>query len=83
MDLADIKKIAKSEADNREEKGTSDWHSLYYGFIYGYQRCQRDKLDLINYLKSELSKEKKVKMDKRINTDKIELLENIIHRLSD
>ncbi|WP_431471917.1 hypothetical protein I5168_11960 [Nonlabens sp. SCSIO 43208] len=40
MNIQEIKKLAKQSADNNEIDSSKDeWHSHYYGFIFGMQEA--------------------------------------------
>ena len=39
MTIDDVMKMAQQKADEQERRGTSAWHGVYYGYIFGFQKA--------------------------------------------
>jgi len=50
MDIDNIKELAIKKADEQEKRNTPEWNGLYYGFIFGYQACEKN----LNFTHSSL-----------------------------
>jgi hypothetical protein len=43
MEIEELKKLAEQKANSEERRWGSAWGGLYYGFIYGWQACEKYK----------------------------------------
>jgi hypothetical protein len=47
MKIEKLKKLAEQKADSQERRGTRTWNGMYYGFIYGWQACEKNVKEVL------------------------------------
>jgi len=44
IDIETLQKLAIIKANEQEKRGSTEWHALYYGYIFGFQEADKTEI---------------------------------------